>query len=100
MPTRPSAPIGRRLRAMAQPRLSVSSSPESSRSPPMSLPLTDDARFPAAVVLTLSTLFAVGASRAFVTRLGWIRSGLEMLCVGAVAAIVAYSIGSLASALT
>lgn len=63
-------------------------------------PLTDEARFPAAVALTLSTLFAVGASRAFVTRLGWIRSGLEMLCVGAVAAIVAYSIGSLASALT
>ena len=64
------------------------------------VPLEDDLRFPLAIVLTLSTLFAVGAARAFVTRLGWIRSGLEMLCVGALAAAVAYSIGAFASALT
>ena len=54
-------------------------------------PLADDDRFPLAIVLTLSTLFAVGAARALVTHLGWIRSGLEMLCVGALAAAVAYS---------
>ena len=64
------------------------------------VPLSDDYRFPLAIVLTLSTLFAVGAARALVTRLGWIRSGFEMLCVGALAAAVAYSIGALASALT
>lgn len=64
------------------------------------VPLPDDHRFPLAVVLTLSTLSAVGAARALVTHLGWIRSGLEMLCVGALAAAVAYSIGALASALT
>jgi VIT1/CCC1 family predicted Fe2+/Mn2+ transporter len=51
-------------------------------------------------VLTLATLFAVGASRALITRLGWIRSGLEMLAVGAFAAAVAFAIGALASALT
>ena len=43
---------------------------------------------------------AVGAARAFVTHLGWIRSGLDMLCVGALAAAVAYSIGPLAAAVT
>ena len=64
------------------------------------VPLPEDARFPVAVVLTLSTLFAVGASRAFVTRLGWVRSGLEMLFVGALAAAVAYGIGALAAAVT
>jgi VIT1/CCC1 family predicted Fe2+/Mn2+ transporter len=64
------------------------------------VPLSDDARFPMAVALTLSTLFAVGASRAIVTHLGWVRSGLEMLLVGALAAAVAYSIGALASTLT
>lgn len=64
------------------------------------VPLADDAQFATAVVLTLSTLFAVGASRAFVTHLGWIRSGLEMLCVGTLAAAVAYAIGALASTLT
>jgi VIT1/CCC1 family predicted Fe2+/Mn2+ transporter len=63
-------------------------------------PLADGMQFATAVVLTLSTLFAVGAARAFVTGLGWIRSGLEMLCVGALAAVVAYAIGALASALT
>jgi VIT1/CCC1 family predicted Fe2+/Mn2+ transporter len=62
--------------------------------------LADEARFPAAIVLTLATLFAVGASRALITRLGWIRSGLEMLAVGAFAAAVAFAIGALASALT
>jgi VIT1/CCC1 family predicted Fe2+/Mn2+ transporter len=51
-------------------------------------------------VLTLATLFAVGASRALVTHLGWIRSGFEMLSVGALAAIVAYAIGDVAAALT
>jgi vacuolar iron transporter family protein len=64
------------------------------------VPLPDDLRFPVAVALTLSTLFAVGASRTVVTRVGWLRSGLEMLLVGAVAAIVAYSIGALASTVT
>ena len=34
------------------------------------------------------------------TRLGWVRSGLEMLFVGALAAAVAYSIGALAATLT
>ena len=63
-------------------------------------PVPSDMRFAIAVVLTLSTLFVVGASRAFVTHLAWIRSGLEMLCVGALAAGVAYVIGALASAVT
>jgi vacuolar iron transporter family protein len=64
------------------------------------VPLPEDMRFPIAIALTLSTLFAVGASRAFITRLGWLRSGLEMLFVGALAAAVAYSIGALAATLT
>jgi vacuolar iron transporter family protein len=63
-------------------------------------PLSEGERFPAAIVLTLATLFAVGASRALVTRLGWVRSGLEMLAVGALAAAVAYAIGAVAAALT
>lgn len=64
------------------------------------VPLADDVRLPLAVALTLMTLFAVGASRAFVTRVGSVRSGLEMLSVGALAAGVAYLIGALASTLT
>ena len=64
------------------------------------VPMSDDARFGVAVALTLAALFAVGSSRAAVTHLGWVRSGLEMLLVGALAAAVAYSIGALASVLT
>jgi VIT1/CCC1 family predicted Fe2+/Mn2+ transporter len=64
------------------------------------IPLSDAERFPAAICLTLVTLFTVGASRAVITRLGWFRSGLEMLAVGALAAAVAYGIGALASTLT
>ncbi|HUP31859.1 MAG TPA: VIT1/CCC1 transporter family protein [Gaiellaceae bacterium] len=64
------------------------------------VPVPDDLRFEAAIALTLATLFTVGAARTLVTRVGWVRSGLEMLLVGALAALVAYSIGALASGLT
>ncbi len=64
------------------------------------LPLSDDVRFPAAAVLAGGTLFTVGASRALVTRLGYFRSGFEMLAVGSLAALVAFGIGALAAGLT
>jgi VIT1/CCC1 family predicted Fe2+/Mn2+ transporter len=57
-------------------------------------------RFPVAVVLTLATLFAVGAARSIVTRLEWWRSGLEMLLLGSTAAAVAYGVGSFVAAIT
>jgi len=63
-------------------------------------PFPDGGRFPLAIALTLATLLAVGGSRTYVTRVGWLRSGLEMLLVGALAAAVAYGIGALAAALT
>ena len=62
-------------------------------------PIPDDARLPAAVGLTAAALFTVGASRSLVTRRGYLRSGSEMLLVGALAAIVAYAIGALAAGL-
>jgi vacuolar iron transporter family protein len=64
------------------------------------VPLADFLRFPVAVVSTLAMLFAVGASRALVTRLGWMRSGAEMLLVGATAAAVAFAVGALAARIT
>jgi VIT1/CCC1 family predicted Fe2+/Mn2+ transporter len=64
------------------------------------VPVPDGNRFPLAIALTFASLYAVGASRALVTRLGWVRSGGEMLLVGALAAAVAYGIGALASTLT
>lgn len=58
-----------------------------------------DARFTVAVVLTLATLFVVGAMRTYVTRLGFWRSGTEMLLVGAGAAAVSYVVGKLLAGL-
>lgn len=64
------------------------------------LPLPSDARFPAAIALTLASLFLVGAFRAFLTKARFVRSGLEMLLVGSLAAGVAFGIGALLSSLT
>ena len=63
-------------------------------------PVPRDAQFITAVALTVACLFAVGASRTVVTRLGLLRSGGEMLLVGSAAALVAYAIGALAAAFT
>lgn len=62
------------------------------------LPIGDEARFGVAVALTLGSLFAIGASRALVLDVRWLRAGLEMLLVGASAAGVAYGIGALGAA--
>lgn len=51
-------------------------------------------RLGVAVVMTLATLFVVGALRALVTTLGWWRAGMEMLLVGSVAAAVSYAVGA------
>jgi VIT1/CCC1 family predicted Fe2+/Mn2+ transporter len=64
------------------------------------LPIPSDDRFIAAVALTAATLFSVGAARSFVTGLSPFRSGLEMLLVGALAAVAAYLIGAFASLFT
>ena len=64
------------------------------------VPLASDWEYTVAVVLTGASLFGVGAARSFVTKLGWLRSGLEMLVVGAGAAAVAYAIGAFAAGLT
>jgi len=62
-------------------------------------PLPDGTRLPAAVGLTAAALFGVGASRSFVTKRGFLRSGGEMLLVGSLAAAVAFGIGALVAGL-
>ncbi|WP_423190100.1 VIT1/CCC1 transporter family protein [Alkalibacterium sp. f15] len=48
-----------------------------------------------ASILTGITLFILGALKSRVTQSNWFRSGLEMLVVGGLAAIVAYLVGYL-----
>jgi VIT1/CCC1 family predicted Fe2+/Mn2+ transporter len=48
-----------------------------------------------AVVASIITLFGVGSSKAIFTRKSWIRSGLEMMAIGTLAATATYIIGLL-----
>jgi len=57
------------------------------------LPAPPQHRFTLTVVLTLLTLFVVGAARTLVTRGRPLRDGLEMLAIGALAAAVAWGVG-------
>jgi len=57
-------------------------------------------RFALAVLLTLTTLFGVGALRSLVTDVRWWRGGFQMLSVGSIAAAVAYGVGAFVSQLT
>lgn len=51
--------------------------------------------FPISVVLSGLALFGLGAAKVVITKLNPIRSGLEMLIVGGLAAVVAYVVGAL-----
>lgn len=46
-----------------------------------------------AAAASIACLFAVGASKAIFTRKNWIRSGLEMMIIGTLAAAATYAIG-------
>jgi VIT1/CCC1 family predicted Fe2+/Mn2+ transporter len=59
-----------------------------------------ESAFGAAVLLTMTTLFVVGAARSVVIDTPWYRSGLEMLLVGSLASGVAYAVGDLVSRVT
>jgi VIT1/CCC1 family predicted Fe2+/Mn2+ transporter len=48
-------------------------------------------------VATVATLFGVGAMKTIFSRKNWIRSGLEMMIIGASAAAITYMIGKLFS---
>lgn len=58
-------------------------------------PIEPRTAFAISVLLSGIALFGLGAAKVFVTHLNPIRSGLEMLIVGGLAATVAYVIGNL-----
>ena len=55
-------------------------------------------RFAVSIVLTLLALFGVGASRALIANVRWLKAGLEMLGLGAIVAALAYGSGALVAA--
>jgi VIT1/CCC1 family predicted Fe2+/Mn2+ transporter len=58
-------------------------------------PLPPEWAFPISIVLSGMALFGLGAAKVLVTERSPIRSGLEMLLVGGLAASVAYLVGAL-----
>ena len=61
----------------------------------LAFPISSEAAFPISIGLSALALFGLGASKVLVTKLNPIRSGLEMLIVGGLAAGVAYVVGAL-----
>jgi vacuolar iron transporter family protein len=56
-------------------------------------PVNGESQFLVSIISTGTSLFVVGALRSLVTKRSWLRSGLEMLSVGALAAVAAYGVG-------
>ena len=61
----------------------------------LAFPISPDMAFPISIASSGLALFALGATKVLVTKLNPIRSGLEMLIVGGLAAGVAYVVGAL-----
>ena len=60
-------------------------------------PALSNSLFLGSIILTIIALFALGAAKTYVTGIDWKESGLEMLIVGSIAAVVSYGIGYLLS---
>lgn len=50
--------------------------------------------FVISIGLSALALFGLGSAKTLVTKQGWLRSGIEMLLIGGLAALVAYGIGA------
>ena len=61
----------------------------------LAFPISPGMAFPISIASSGLALFALGAAKVMVTKLNPIRSGLEMLIVGGLAAGVAYVVGAL-----
>jgi predicted membrane protein (TIGR00267 family) len=64
---------------------------------PFALPIGIWDAMIASVIGTVATLFGVGAMKTIFSRRNWVRSGLEMMGIGASAAVITYFIGTLFS---
>jgi predicted membrane protein (TIGR00267 family) len=64
---------------------------------PFALPIDIWDAMIASVIGTAATLFGVGAMKTIFSRRTWVRSGLEMMAIGASAAAITYLIGTLFS---
>jgi VIT1/CCC1 family predicted Fe2+/Mn2+ transporter len=64
---------------------------------PFAFPIGSWEALMASIVSTAATLFGVGAMKTIFSRRNWVKSGLEMMSIGASAAAITYVIGTLFS---
>jgi len=64
---------------------------------PFALPLSIREALMASIIGAVTFLFGVGAMKTIFSRRNWVRSGLEMMGIGASAAVITYMIGTLFS---
>jgi VIT1/CCC1 family predicted Fe2+/Mn2+ transporter len=64
---------------------------------PFAFPIGSWEALMASIVSTAATLFGVGAMKTIFSRKNWVKSGLEMMIIGASAAAITYVIGTLFS---
>lgn len=64
----------------------------------LGLPIVDTWQFPLSIFLTGMALFTTGVLRSFFTASRWWKGGLEILAVGALAAVAAYLLGVMVGA--
>lgn len=60
----------------------------------LGLPIAEQRQFFWSIVATAAALFFVGSARTTVTKGAWWKNGLEMLGIGAIAAVVAFFLGA------
>lgn len=59
------------------------------------VPIPKEHKFTASIIATAGALFFVGSLRTFITKGKWWKNGLEILSIGAIAALAAYLLGAL-----
>jgi len=64
---------------------------------PFAFPISSGEALIASIIGTVATLFGVGAMKTIFSRKNWVRSGLEMMVIGASASAITYMIGTLFS---
>lgn len=60
----------------------------------LGITIPENNQFTMSVVATLSSMFFVGSLRTYVIKGSWWKNGLEMLFVGSIAAVAAYTLGA------
>ena len=66
---------------------------------PFAFPISSRQALTVSIIATVAALFGVGAMKTIFSRKNWVRSGLEMMIIGALAAAITYLIGTLFSML-